>query len=164
MGTKTQTIQFDDLDGESTATQLGVRFTGPNGAEFEIDLTDDHAEQLDQVVAAYAEARAQVEKDFAEDIADFESKARPVAAKTSRRGASAKRPARVAMRKVSAGRGNGAEQNAVIRDWAKRQGLPVSERGRLSEAVTSAFEAAHAALSEPAAAVTAPVTRRGRAG
>ena len=35
------------------------------------------------------------------------------------------------------------EQTAAIREWARSNGYEVSERGRLSATVLSAFEAAH---------------------
>jgi uncharacterized Ntn-hydrolase superfamily protein len=35
------------------------------------------------------------------------------------------------------------EQNQAIRDWAQKQGLKVSERGRISASVLEAFTAAH---------------------
>jgi len=35
------------------------------------------------------------------------------------------------------------EQNQAIREWAQKQGLKVSERGRISAAVLDAFKAAH---------------------
>jgi Lsr2 len=35
------------------------------------------------------------------------------------------------------------EQNQAIREWAQKQGLKVSERGRISEPVLDAFKAAH---------------------
>ena len=35
------------------------------------------------------------------------------------------------------------EQNQAIREWALKQGLKVSERGRISASVLDAFKAAH---------------------
>lgn len=35
------------------------------------------------------------------------------------------------------------EQNQAIREWAQKQGMKVSERGRLSASVLEAFKAAH---------------------
>lgn len=35
------------------------------------------------------------------------------------------------------------EQNQAIREWAQKQGLKVSERGRISASVLEAFKAAH---------------------
>jgi ATP-dependent Clp protease ATP-binding subunit ClpA len=51
-------------------------------------------------------------------------------------------------RATRSGRGRSAaaadrDQVAVIRDWARRNGHEVSDRGRLSAAVIAAFEAAH---------------------
>nr|SBO90571.1 Histone protein Lsr2 [Nonomuraea gerenzanensis] len=35
------------------------------------------------------------------------------------------------------------EQSADIRQWAKANGLPVSERGRIAASVVEQYEAAH---------------------
>jgi hypothetical protein len=35
------------------------------------------------------------------------------------------------------------QQNQAIREWAQKQGLKVSERGRISASVLEAFKAAH---------------------
>jgi hypothetical protein len=60
-----------------------------------------------------------------------------------------------AARRVGGRRRNGAavgtaarpttdrEQNQAIREWAQKQGLKVSERGRISASVLDAFKAAH---------------------
>ncbi len=55
---------------------------------------------------------------------------------------------KVGGRRTRAVRGRSAattdrDQVAVIRDWARRNGHEVSDRGRLSSSVIAAFEAAH---------------------
>ena len=59
-----------------------------------------------------------------------------------RRGARAKvaKPAKAARGSRTA---PDREQTAAIREWARSNGYEVSERGRLSATVLSAFEAAH---------------------
>jgi hypothetical protein len=51
-------------------------------------------------------------------------------------------------RKVRARRVGGAgtvdrEQNQAIREWAKKRGLAVSDRGRISAEISDAYNAAH---------------------
>jgi hypothetical protein len=57
---------------------------------------------------------------------------------------------RVGGRRTRGGRGRGRssasadrDQVAIIRDWARRNGHEVSDRGRLSSSVIEAYEAAH---------------------
>lgn len=56
-----------------------------------------------------------------------------------------------AARKVRGGRsraratrgGNTASKSAVVREWARSRGMKVSERGRVSQEILDAYEAAH---------------------
>lgn len=88
---------------------------GLDGVGYEIDLTADNAAALREAFAVYVGH----------------------ARKTSGR--------------RSAGRGGGrgaaasgrASQTAAIRAWAKQQGLPVNERGRIPAAIVAQYEAAH---------------------
>ncbi len=43
-----------------------------------------------------------------------------------------------------AARGKGASNPAVVREWAKSQGIAVNERGRISAELQATYEAAHA--------------------
>ncbi|WP_410570422.1 histone-like nucleoid-structuring protein Lsr2 [Amycolatopsis sp. cmx-4-61] len=114
----------DDLDG-SQANQT-VKF-GLDGVIFEIDLNDEHAEDLRTALARY------------------------VAAGRRTRGAGASRPAR-----SSSGGGSAApvstdrERNREIRAWARTNGFEVAPRGRIPKTVLEAYDA----KDQPAAAVT----------
>lgn len=55
------------------------------------------------------------------------------------RKAGRKAPARSAGRRSSPG-----SQTPAIRTWAREQGLPVNERGRIPAAIVEQYEAAHA--------------------
>jgi hypothetical protein len=55
------------------------------------------------------------------------------------RKAGRKAPARSSSRRSAAG-----SQTAAIRAWAKEQGLPVNERGRIPASIVEQYEAAHA--------------------
>lgn len=57
-----------------------------------------------------------------------------------------------AARKVKSGRskarsaareGSSASKSAVVREWARARGMKVSERGRVSQEILEAYEAAH---------------------
>lgn len=57
MATRTITTLIDDLDGSDIPRGLGetVRF-GIDGENYEIDLTDDNAAALREMLSAYVEA------------------------------------------------------------------------------------------------------------
>ena len=111
MAQKIQTLFIDDLDG-STAEGT-VRF-GLDGAEYEIDLNEEHAKALRDALARYVSA-------------------------ARRAGGGARRPAR-AGRLASATGLNTTE----VREWAKAQGIEVKDRGRVPAELLVRFKAANA--------------------
>lgn len=111
MAQKTVVTLTDDLDGE--LADETVKF-GLDGVYYEIDLRESNANKLRELLRPY------------------QSAARRAAPPAAARG------------KGGQGRGGGAgdrERSAEIRAWAKKHGLPVSERGRISSALAAAFEA-----------------------
>src|SRR5512135_3122875 len=88
----------DDLDG-SEAVET-VRF-GYAGREYEIDLNEEHAHALDELLVPYVEH--------------------------ARRADGGSAPRRRVRRPV--GERRGPEELRAIRQWARAQGLPVSDRG-----------------------------------
>jgi Lsr2 len=112
----------DDLDGE-TADET-VEF-GIDGRNYEIDLSKENAVRLRDA------------------LADFVSAARRAGGR--RRGSSA------ATNTASGSAGTAPkgrtaidrEQNQAIREWARKQGMTVSERGRIPSEVSEAYHKAH---------------------
>ena len=107
---KVITERFDDLDG-SPAVET-VRF-GYAGREYEIDLNEEHASQLDEALAAYIEHA---------------------------RRADGVKPRRV--RQAEGERRRSPEELRAIRQWAREQGLQVSDRGRISADIVAKYDAA----------------------
>jgi hypothetical protein len=107
------TERFDDLDG-SPAVET-VRF-GYAGREYEIDLNEEHAAQLDEVLATYLEHA---------------------------RRADGVQPRQRRARKAESDGRRAPEELRAIRQWAREQGLQVSERGRISADIVAKYEAAH---------------------
>lgn len=105
----------DDLDGTSSTDIATVTF-GLDGVSYEIDLNEGNASNL------------------REHLSEFISSAR-------RTGGRVKRGAAVG---GTTGSGRNREQTQAIREWAKKNGHEVSDRGRIPAAVISAFEAAQA--------------------
>jgi len=109
MAQKIQTLFIDDIDGsEAEGT---VRFA-LDGAEYEIDLSAEHARALRDALA-------------------------PFVAAARRAGGSARRPTRSG-RRTPAGGLNTTE----VREWAKAQGIEVKDRGRIPAGLVVQFKAA----------------------
>lgn len=105
---------IDDLD-QSTATET-VAF-GIDGAQYEIDLSAKNAAKLRDALSTYV--------------------------------ANARRAARGAGRSYSTGRRAGRptrsdrEQTQAIREWARKNGHKVGEKGRIPAVVLDAYNAKH---------------------
>jgi hypothetical protein len=114
MAQKVTTHLVDDLTGDTIDDGKGQTVTfGFDGTAYEIDLTDDNAEAL------------------REAFSDYVAAARKVSGRSGRTsGGSAPK------------RGN-AEELGKIREWAAANGHEVSSRGRISQAVRDAYDAAH---------------------
>jgi hypothetical protein len=115
MAQKTIVQLIDDLDGSNSDTIETVTF-GLDGVTYEIDLNDDNADRLRDSLAA------------------FISSAR-------RTGGRAKRGTGSPSLASSNGSGRSREQTQAIREWARKNGHDVSDRGRIPAAVIDAFEA-----------------------
>jgi Lsr2 len=113
MAQRVQTLLIDDLDGgEAEAT---VRF-GLDGAEYEIDLSAEHAEALRKALAPYVSGARRAP------------------------GAAARRPGRGTRGTASAS----APDPTAVREWAKAQGIEVKDRGRVPAELVVKFKAATA--------------------
>lgn len=115
---KVQVLLVDDLDGgEAEET---VRFA-VDGAPYEIDLSARNAEQFRDALAKYVGA----------------------ARKPGRQGGSASpRPSSAGGRSRPGRGGMDRDQAAAIRDWARKQGLQVSDRGRIPSSIVEQYNQA----------------------
>jgi hypothetical protein len=109
MAQKIQTFLIDDLDGSEAEDT--VHF-GLDGAQYEIDLSTDHAKELRTTLARYIDA--------------------------GRRVTGTPRRAEQNGRKTPAS----GISNTEVRTWAKAQGLEVKERGRVPAGVLAQYRAA----------------------
>lgn len=109
----------DDLDGTSSNDISTVTF-GLDGVTYEIDLNEDNANNL------------------REHLAEYIASARRTGGRVKRGGSPV----------ATSGSGRNREQTQAIREWAKKNGHEVSDRGRIPAAVIDAFEAAQAAPSK----------------
>ncbi|MCP2262279.1 Lsr2 protein [Streptoalloteichus tenebrarius] len=109
------TVQLvDDLDGSEANETVEFAL---DGVTYQIDLSEANAEKLRK------------------SLADFVAAARRAGGGGRRRGAgrAAARPAQA--RPAAADR----EQNQAIREWARKRGMKVSDRGRIPAEVLEAY-------------------------
>jgi hypothetical protein len=116
MARKVQVILSDDLD-ESVSADETVSFA-LDGTTYEIDLSDTNAREMREAFSRYVQA----------------------ARKVGRGGGRASGGGR--SRATGGGRMD-REQAGAIRDWARKNGHAVSDRGRIPASVVEAYEAAH---------------------
>jgi hypothetical protein len=114
MAKRVQVTLVCDLHDDETPAGETVTF-GLDGSAYEIDLCDEHVGQLRDSFAGYVGA----------------------ARRASGRGPSAGRSAGGARR-----RNRGSGEAAAIREWAREQGLPVPERGRIPADLAEKYAAA----------------------
>ncbi len=118
MATQTTTTLVDDIDGTPADDTYSF---GLDGVSYEIDLSEKNAQKLNDSLSAFVAAARR-----------SDGSRRPRG-----RGRQAK-AARPAARVIP-----DREQTTAIRNWARSQGLTVSDRGRLSQSILDAFAAAH---------------------
>ena len=111
MAQKVTVTLVDDLDGSQA--EETVEF-GLDGASYQIDLSGDNAERLPDALG-----------DFVEHARRAGGRKRAAGRPTVGR----------APRAASADR----EQNQAIREWARKQGMQVSDRGRIPAEVLEAY-------------------------
>lgn len=119
MAQKVVVSLVDDLD--SSEADETVEF-GIDGVTYEIDLSESNAAALRDV------------------LADYVAHARRSGGRRKSGAAQAASPRR------GSGGGRAAvdrEQNQAIREWARKQGMTVSERGRIPSEVSEAYHKAH---------------------
>ena len=123
MAQKTIVQLIDDLDGATNDNVETISF-GLDGVTYEIDLGDDNATALRN------------------SLTEFIESARRIAGRTRRAPATQKGAGR------TDGSGRSREQTQAIREWAKKNGHDVADRGRIPATVIDAFEAGAGATTK----------------
>ncbi|GAA2631401.1 Lsr2 family protein [Dactylosporangium fulvum] len=107
----------DDIDGKPADETVSF---GIDGVDYEIDLTAAHASELREAFGPFVAAGK----------------------KLGRRGAAAA-PGRAGRTAAPQGPTRGdRDRNRAIREWAQRNGIEISERGRLAQDVIDRYDAA----------------------
>ena len=115
MARKVQVILSDDLDENLSADET-VSFA-LDGTNYEIDLSDKNAKEMRDAFSRYVHAARKVGRGSGRASGGGRSRA-------------------------TGGRMD-REQAGAIRDWARKNGHQVSDRGRIPASVVEAYEAAH---------------------
>lgn len=115
MAQKVQIMLVCDLHDDDTEGEETLAFA-LDGATYEIDLCADHAAEMRDSIATYVGS----------------------ARRAGGRLSSARKG--VAARKATSG---GGRDLAAVREWARGQGLAVSDRGRVAGEVLAKYDAAH---------------------
>ena len=111
-----QTVAFDDFDGSPAVETVQYSYAG---RDYEIDLNEEHAQELDEFLAKYVERSRKVER--VEEPQPRQRRARRGEEKARR----------------------GPEELQAIRQWARAQGMQVSDRGRIKADILEKYDAAH---------------------
>lgn len=116
MARKVQVILSDDLDENLPADET-VSFS-LDGTSYEIDLAEKHAAEMREAFSRYVKAARKVSR----------------GGRASGGGRS---------RATGGGGRMDRGQAGAIREWARRNGHAVSDRGRIPASILEAYEAAH---------------------
>jgi hypothetical protein len=118
MARKVQVILSDDLDENLPADET-VSFS-LDGTNYEIDLAEKNARELRDTFARYVSSARKVGRGSGRSATSSPGGARP-----------------------RAGGRMDREQASAIREWARKNGHNVSDRGRIPSSVVDAYERAH---------------------
>ena len=116
MAQKVQVIKTDDLESEDVPADETITFA-LDGTTYEIDLSDSNAKEMRDAFSRYVQAARKVGRGSGRASGGGRSRA-------------------------TGGRMD-REQAGAIRDWARKNGHQVSDRGRIPASVVDAYEAAH---------------------
>ncbi len=112
MARKVQVQLYDDIDGSQADETLKFALDGTN---YEIDLSAEHAESLRSALEKFVGSARRVGRGQVTSAARVTRHGRP--AKADR------------------------VQNQAIREWAKRKGIGLSDRGRIPRSIVEQYEA-----------------------
>jgi hypothetical protein len=126
MAQKVQVILVDDVDGGEAAETVSFAL---DGVSYEIDVSEENAEALREALAPWV--------GHARRVGGRSGGGR--ARSTSSGGGSS----RSRGSSSSGGGGGGRHDLSDVRSWARENGYQVSDRGRVSSEVITAYEKAH---------------------
>ena len=117
MAQKVQVIKTDDLENDDVPADETISFA-LDGTTYEIDLSEKNAAEMRDAFSRYVQAARKVNRGSGRASGGGRSRA------------------------TGGGRMD-REQAGAIREWARKNGHAVSDRGRIPASVVEAYEAAH---------------------
>lgn len=111
-----KTVVIDDIDGAEGAATREFSF---NGVDYEVDLTDANFAKFQKAVEKYIESGSKVNR--------ARRSIKPGATRTH----------------TAIGASTGRADLDAIRQWARKNGYEVSDRGRIKGEIQEAFNVAH---------------------
>ena len=125
MAQKVQVLLVDDIDGGTAEETVTFAL---DGVSYEIDLTADHAAELRESFSRWVGHARKTGSGSRGGGRQQRGGGSSGSSSSSRR----------------SGSGSGSSGDATaIREWARENGYEVSERGRISAEIRTAYEAAH---------------------
>lgn len=115
MAIKTVQVIEDDFDG----TPANTRSFGFDGVTYEIDLNDEHFQELNDALAPYLDK-----------------------ARRARGGNTGRRASSSPLRGRTQSTTDRGVKASAVRDWANANGVEVNERGRVPDSIVEQYEAA----------------------
>ncbi|EID10184.1 Lsr2-like protein [Mycolicibacterium phlei RIVM601174] len=113
----TKTVLIDDLDGTEGAETRSFSW---NGVDYEVDLNDKNTAKLEKALSPFIAVAREVPRTRPEPTKMITHRPRPVVGRVNRLN--------------------------EIREWARGQGLKVSDRGKVPKDIIRQYEAAHGGL------------------
>lgn len=131
MATQTTVLLIDDLDGSTADETMTL---GLDGTLYEVDLSTKNANKIRTLLSTYVDHARRVRP---------ERKRRPVVAvRPTRQPEPEPDPDATAPKRRRVGTPKGrTEQLKAIREWGRRKGFAVNDRGRPSPALLAAYDA-----------------------
>jgi Lsr2 len=126
MAQRQVTLFTDDVTGEELDDGQTVTFA-LDGVEYEIDLSEEHADQLRAALASYVLHGRRIGGRYTRS-----SRGSSPGSGRSPESGSSRRASRA-----------GGHDTQAIRAWAQEHGHQVSDRGRIPSSVIAAYQAAH---------------------
>jgi Lsr2 len=107
----------DDIDG--SPAERTFTFT-VDGTHYEIDLSSENIKEFNDAIAGFVESARKVKG-----------------------GGNGRRTRKVSTSSGISGSGRSREQTQAVREWARRQGHSINDRGRIPASIQQAFDQAH---------------------
>ena len=107
---------IDDIDG--SPAERTFTFT-VDGTRYEIDLSGENIKEFNDAIAGFVESAREVNSGNGRQTRKVSSSSR------------------------LSGSGRSREQTQAVREWARRQGHSINDRGRIPASIQQAFDQAH---------------------